>query len=273
MNLKFNLNKEESILMDLNRFTIKESSKNDAVYRIKHIQYVKRYALLLNKRLNYGISNRKIIYAALSHDILKERYLNHDRKDVIWNGIEIPQDTTRYVRTNLDILEKFGLDDYFNTDIQYHALSAGIFIYKELKITDPEILYPIFFHSCPIIDIYDTLNYKIRNFVDIIMLSDKLSSNRIKIELGLDVRTDLDLVVFGYNGCELNYNLGLYLARLISQGKSTEEQSMLSTKYYYERLCNSNPLIKSMNKDFYDINLIGDKKEWPKRKSQALMMH
>lgn len=77
------------------------------------------------------------------------------------------------------------------------------------------------FHSCPIMSIYSTLNYRTRTMVDIISLSDKLSSNylRINYKEKNEVSIDLDLAVFGADGKEFNYTLGLLIARLISQGK------------------------------------------------------
>lgn len=261
-----NYNAVSKMIMDLNNFITKDSEAHE--YHMKHIELVKSYALLINKKLGCPVSNKKLSYIALSHDLFKERSLNPSKDGTItWKGHNIPQDTTAYVRLNLDVLEPYQLDEYFNTDVQYHALSAGLFLIKEFKLSDPEILYPVMFHSCPIIPIYETLSPKIQIMVDIITLSDKLSSNYLKINLiKKEVRIDLDLAVFGKDGNEFNYTLGLLLARLIAQGKSEEEQSKISTNYYYQRLAETNPLIKK------DINIkkIGDNKLWPERKSQAL---
>ena len=261
------INTESKMIYDLNKYIHKKSKQFE--YHMKHIQLVQKYASIINERLGNPVSYRKLTYAAFAHDLFKERGLDPNR-EVIWKEIIIPQDNIRYVRTNLDILEKYQLDDYFNSSLQYHSLAAGIFLIKELHLDDKEILYPVFFHSCIIVDIYNRLSHKTRTMVDIIMLADKLSSNYLKINLNESpVRIDLDRCVFGLNGREFNYSLGLFLARLISQGKSTEENSVEATEFYFERLNRTNPLISKE----YSIKMLGGNKKWEKRKSQALMMH
>lgn len=268
MILKNDLDPEYKMLIDLNSFIHSDSKMFD--YHMRHIRLVRRYAMLLNKKLGGRMSNRKLSYIALSHDIFKERSLNQERDgNVIWNNHNIPQDTNRYVRMNLHVLEEYGLDEYFNTDVQFHSLAAGIFLRSEFGITDKEILYPVFFHSCPIIPVYEQLDPRLKAMIDVIMLADKLSSNYLRINYRQSlVRIDLDQAVFGANGREFNYTLGLFIARLIGQGKSEEKQSNISTEYYYKRLCDQNPIIsKNIN-----IKKLGGNGVWPKRKSQALMM-
>lgn len=255
---------ESKSILELNEFIHGENEM--AAYHMSHINLVRKYALLLNKRMGYNLNNQKLSYIALAHDLFKERSLDPSKTDVTWKGYEIPQDTKRYVRTHLETLEKFGLDDYFNSDMQYHALSAGIFLNTELWINDPEILYPIFFHSCPVISVYETLPLKTQRMVDVIMLSDKLSSNWLRInERETPVVLDLDLAVFGANGRELNFTLGLYLARIISQGKSIERESTVASKYFYKRLTAMNPIVAK----HCPIKKIGGAEVWPKRRSQA----
>lgn len=261
------MNSDSQMLLSLNQFIHHENKMYD--YHMAHIKLVRKYSLIINRRLGYHISEQKLSYISLAHDLFKERSLDPN-KTVTWEGIDIPQDTNRYVRQNLDLLEKYGLDDYFNTDIQYHALTAGLFLLKEFKITDKEILYPVWFHSCPIIPVYKELSPKIQNMVDIIMLADKLSSNYLRINLRhVDVRIDLDQAVFGTSGNEFNYTLGLFIARLIGQGKSEEEQSKIATEYYYKRLSDMNPIISKS----YSVRKLGGTKKWQPRKSQVLMRH
>lgn len=258
------LNTDEGMLLELNEFIHGKNSLFE--YHLKHITLVKKYALTLNNRLGLNISPKKLTYASLAHDLLKERSLHPDKPDFIWKQCTIPQDVNRYVRTNLDVLENFQLDEYFNSSCQFHALAAGIFLYKELNITDPEILYPVMFHSCPIVSVYETLPKKIQHMVDIIMLSDKLSSNYLRINFkGSNVRVDLDQIVFGLDGNELNYSLGLYISRLISQGKSEEEQGIIATEMYYKRLKENNPFMF----ENYSFKKLGGTRKWPERKSQA----
>lgn len=262
MPIRNTINTDDLRLLKLNEDIQKDSPRFD--YHMEHIKLVRKYALLINRRLNYNLDNAKLSYAALSHDILKEHGLDKNKVSCY------PQDLNKYVRENLVILKYYNLDDYFNTSIQYHALAAGIYLIKELHIKDPEILYPVMFHSCPIIDVYEDLPIRIRTSVDIIMMADKLSSNYLRINsFSKPVRIDLDQAVFGSSGREFNYTLGLFLARLISQGKSDEIESVTATEYYYKRLSEANPLISKIP----NIKKLGENKLWEKRKSQALMIH
>src|SRR5574344_648814 len=239
--------KECKTLLELNKFIHEGNELFE--YHMAHINLVGKYARLINKKLGNELDNDKLMLISLSHDLFKERSLNMNKIFVPWNGHLLPQDTNRYVRLNLQVLEEYGLDDYFNTDIQLHALSAGIFMRSELNIMDREILYPIMFHSCPIIDIYETLSITEKTMVDVIMLADKLSSNYLKINMreNISVRIDLDRAVFGENGKEFNYTLGLYLAKLIGRGSSKEKESVKSSEYYLNRLCELNPIINPEN--------------------------
>jgi hypothetical protein len=270
MNNKFRyLDPDQALLLDLNYFICKNIPTWE--YKMKHIQLVRDYALLLNDRMHFHLDRKKLVYCALAHDILKEKSLDPKLENqVIWRGHVIPQDTTRYVRSNLDTLEKFKLDDYFNTSIQYHPLSGAIFLNKEFGIEDPYIIYPVAFHACPIIPIYETLPLKLQRMIDIIVLADKLSSNYLKINhLHSEVRVDLDQVVFGSSGRELNYSLGLYLARVIGNGKSEEKYGLESVQYYFNRLKVDNPIVSEVS----SIKDLGGNKAWPERKSKALMIH
>ena len=256
------------LLLELNHFI--QHKRITFNYHMQHIKLARKYALILNNKLNAGLDPVKLSFVALAHDLFKEHGLN-PMKDgkVFWNEHPIPQDLNRYVRMNLDTLEEFGLVDFFNTDVQLHALAAGIFIYKELGIKDPEILYPVFFHSCPIMDVYKTLDPKIQTAVDIMMLADKLSSNYLRINSRrMIVRADLDLAVFGANGKEFNYSLGLYMARLIGQGKSPDKQAIATTYHYFKRLQAINPLVSR----YISVKQLGGNRLWPKRTSQVLKM-
>lgn len=265
--MKFKINGytlEDQTLLELNEFI--HGNNEMIAYHMSHIKLVRRYAMLLNRRLDAQLSNQKLSYVALAHDLLKERSLDPSKEgEIIWKDHVIPQDIKKYVRSHLDVLEEFGLDEYFNP-IQYHAAAAGIFLYLEFNIKDPEILYPVFFHSCQIIPVYETLSPRIKNMVDIIMLSDKLSSNWLRINMReVDVRIDLDMAVFGESGKELNYTIGLYFARLIAQGKCNDPQGVAASNYYFRRLASMNPAFSKYN----SIKKIGGVGRWPKRNSQA----
>lgn len=253
---------EAQRLLDLNEYIHCENKLLD--YHRNHVYLVRNYAWLLNEKLQTNIDPLLLEFIALAHDLFKERALDKKLVTANWEGYEIPHDLNRYVRLNLDLLERLGLDDYFNTDIQLHPQAAGIFLTKELGVKDPQILYPVMFHSCPIIPVYKTLSPEIQTIVDIVMLADKLSSNYLKINTrDMKVRTDLDQIVFGESGNEFNYTLGLLVARLISQGNSKEPNSVEATKFYHQRLLQTNPLIsKKIN-----LRRLGGEKLWPKRKS------
>lgn len=259
---------EEELLIEINKFIHIGKKKSD--YHFQHIKLVDKYAKLLNKKLGYHLNTRKLTFVALMHDMLKERSLDPKMDgDIVWNNHQIPQDLNRYVRMHIDVLDEFEMGDYFNTDAPLHALAAGIWVYEELGIKDPEIIYPIMFHSCPIIAIYENLPVRIQRMVDVIMLADKLSSNYLNINLlESNVKVDLDLLVFGKIGNEFNYTLGLYVARLIAMGKSNEAQSKEASEYYFKRLSDVNPLISKS----YISKQLGVNKKWPKRKSQAFRM-
>lgn len=255
-------------LMQLNEFIHGKEPRGE--YHMLHIAYVAEYANILSSYLGCYLGREDpgvMDLIAYSHDILKDKSLSPLKKDVIWEGHEIPQNLNRYVRQNLDVLEKFDLDDYFNTDIQLHPLSAGIFLYKEFGIDDPEILYPVFFHSCPIMDVYEHLDTDIQKSVDIILLADKLSSNYLRINmLKTRVKVDLDAIVFGEDGLAFNYDTGLFVARLIAQGAHPDHQSLRTTQYYQSRAKRTNPFIR----DYDNFRSLGGKEIWPERKSMVL---
>ena len=250
-------------LLKLNHF-IQSLDEERLEYHMKHIKLAMKYALLLNRRLGYPTNSKKLAYVALLHDILKEKSFKPDDQERKYEDLVIPSDVVKYVRLNLDILEEFDMADYFNSDAQWHPLAGGIFVYKELGIKDPEIIYPIMFHSCPIIAVYKGLDYRTRTMCDIMMLADKLSSNYLRINYKEhQVSLDLDAAVFGLGGKEFNYSLGLLLARLINTGKIEGEESKITNEYYLNRFLETNPWVKEVK--------IGGSKKWPKRKSLAFL--
>lgn len=254
---------QQNELIKLNRF-IQSIDEDRMNYHLRHIKLTRDYALLINRRLGNPVSSKKLSYAALSHDVLKEKTFDPSAPDREYNGHIIPSDIIKYVRSNLDTLEIYGMDEYFNSDVNWHPLAGGIFLHKELGVTDPEIIYPVIFHSCPIMAVYETLPYNIRTMVDIIMLADKLSSNYIRINYReSNVAVDLDAVVFGTNGKQFQYDIGLLVARLINETKIEGDQVKITNDHYLNRVLENNPWIK--------IGKIGGNKKWPKRKSLAFL--
>ena len=241
-------------------------------YHMMHVDYVNQYACIINQRMGFGLDENYLLCIAQAHDLLKERSLDPKVKGQIalFDHV-IPQDTRRYVRMNIDVLDEYGIGEYFNSSVQYHSLASGIFVHKEFDDHQPEILYPIFFHSCPVISVYETLDPLVQTYVDVIMLSDKLSSNYLKINLKESpVRIDLEQAVFGESGNEMNYTLGLALSRIVTHGKQQEKQGALATEFYYNRFKSMCPLASLPT---HPDKLIGGPKKWPKRKSPLLKMH
>lgn len=252
---------EIEFILSLDKYIHSRNGSDYSEYHIRHIEYTKQYAMILNERLGFEINSKKLSYAAYAHDLLKEKGLTNTPDK--YKKYPIPGDALGYVRTNLNVLAKYGMEDYFNSSAQYHPLAAAIFLDKELGINDPMIIYPIMFHSCPIMEVYKTLPVKIQNAIDIILLSDKLSSNYLRINYNHSpVKVDLEQLVFGTNGNELHYNLGLYIIRLISE-KLSDNYAKEALKYYENRFNDSMPIT------FKKIQL-GGSKLWPERKSPLL---
>lgn len=253
------------MLRDLNLSIHSGKSQDVLNYHMNHIELVRKYMIEISKRLNVKLDNNTASVIAYGHDLLKERGIANEQENLLAPYESVSTDPARYVRTNLEILEKFGMDEYFNSDCQYHALASGIFLNKELGVEDANIVYPVMFHSCPVMDVYDTLPSYTKQLIDITLLSDKLSSNWLRINTqDKEVCIDLDLLVFGETGWEFNYLYGLYVARLIASKKNSGDHSKEATKYYFDRLKQTNPLIDEKVE-------LGDKQTWPKRKQRFKM--
>ena len=258
MNFIKHIHSEGSVVNSLNDFIYKGTERYE--YHMNHIHLTRSYALLLNKKLRSSVSPKKLEYISLAHDTFK-KVPGDDKSPLVWKGHTLPVDSNIYIRSNMETLETYNMDEHFNS-IENHPVVAAIFIAKELGITDPEIIYPIMFHSCPIISIYKTLSETIQNTIDIIMLADKLSSNYLKINMReTKVRLDLDRLVFGKDKNEFNYSLGLFVARLLGHEDSINYESMISTDHYYMRLTEVNKLIQKK----YSLKSFGDYMKWPKR--------
>lgn len=229
-------------------------------YRIEHLELTAKYALDLADHFpQLGQAERfELTYAAMAHDLLKVKAYDPKSSKIHVATHELELDLNRYVRLNLDYLKPFGLDVYFNTDVQLHALASGMFVNLELKIDDPRILYPIFFHSCPILPVYERLDDRTKLMVDIIVLADKLSSGQLKPGR---VTIDLHRAIFGAGGCEFNFTAGVYLARLISQGESTEKYSRLMTEYYHRRWVDQNPVVAKISRPVKPLKKLKRKKK------------
>lgn len=236
------------------------------LHHIENVEYI--IDMISNISTNYQNTpdlDLKIIAAA--HDLFKElnfegEYVfrsispNLSEREIIFT---IPSDLRRYVRTNLDILEIFGLDYYFNTDVGLHALSAGIFLYKEFGIKDPNILYPIFFHTCPIVEVYDKLDDIIKNNCELLILADKLDkfdrktfeyenindeSKKIKMKKNDKyLRYNLREILFGKMGNEFNKRLAIFTIRYLEAGNKDGIEAKNTYQYFYDLARETNPFL------------------------------
>jgi hypothetical protein len=255
------MSEQVRMLIDLD-----EANQKDSLpfgYHRHHIDLVCEYALIINERLNAKLDKVKLASIAYAHDLFKEVGLDID-KEKIFNGKIIPQDIKKYISENKDVLDEYGMKDYVENYTD-HAVASAIYLIEEYNIKDKDIIYGILFHSCPIIPIYERLDEETKMYVDIITLSDKLSSNYIQLNSHMKVRCNLEEIVFGKNGNEFNYTLGLFLARMISKGKDKDPINEESLEYYRNRL-------KSLFPFFPDMKLkdIGEKRKWEKSKSKVL---
>lgn len=247
ININKSINREKiSMMYELTKLIHGGSER--AQYQLDHVRLVSHYFILLSKKLNVSVPYDTVRFISYGHDLLKDKFFDNKLNTIevttsAGKTIKIPQNLNWYVRTNLDILEIYKLDDHFNSDCQLHALGSGIFCHKRLHITDPDIIYPILFHSCPIIEVYETLPDKTRILVDIMILADKLSSNKLKKDMGKNILYDLEKAVFGESGKEFNFTLGVYLARIIGSGNNPGKESIKANEYFYEVLKKSNPLL------------------------------
>ena len=63
------INIGDDMLIELNKFI---HSKNKMFnYHMKHIMLVRKYALVINNKLKSNISNRKLSFISLSHDLFR----------------------------------------------------------------------------------------------------------------------------------------------------------------------------------------------------------
>lgn len=257
---KLNLNVD--VLKDMDAFISKENIWRE--YHKKHIHLVYEYAKVLNERLGNKLDNNKLQLSAYAHDILKESSLVISKDGtVFYEDINIPQDLRKYIKDNKEITDSFGLPENINNEAMFHGIAISILMKKEFGIDDMNILYPIIFHSCIIVDIYEKLSEETQLYIDAIRLADKLSSNYLKLNAGKKVRCFIEDMVFGPNN-DFNFTIGVYIARLIG-GTSDNELDKKAIKFEYDRVRKIYPFI-----DIKKKKELGEKKLWEKRNSKVL---
>jgi HD superfamily phosphohydrolase YqeK len=186
--------------------------------------------------------------SALAHDVAKGLKDSNA-------SIHIFRDTgdvKEYVRKNLDILDPYGLAYYFNTDIDYHALAGGIWLEKTYDIKDPRILYPIFFHTCPAVDVYKTLDEETRLYCDVLALADKMEKNDRKLKKNIEKnkkqkrysKYDLNHILFGASGKEFNMTAALFMIRHLEfKDEESGNEARKAYRYFYDELRKISPFL------------------------------
>ena len=242
-------------LIDLGKFTREECGEELQRYHFDHCEKLMKYGNDIMVRLGILEYRNELEIVAYAHDLFKRYSLREN--DVEWNGKIIPQNIPKYIDENRFVLDKFGLNMIRSDNFSNHPIAAGIFLYKEFTVDDPKIIYPVFFHSCPIISIYKKLDKALRNFIDVILLADKMSANVLCRGIKKwHSKVDMELVLYGENHKEFNYTNALLTAKILGQCGSKDKFSVESTKHYYKRAARINPALDK------NSILLGRKKPW-----------
>lgn len=248
-------------LIDLGKFTRKECSEELQRYHFDHCEKLMKYGNDIMDRLGIFKYRNELEIVAYAHDLFKRYSLREN--DVEWKGKIIPQNIPKYIDENRFVLDKFGLNMIRSDNFSNHPIAAGIFLYKEFGITDPNIIYPVFFHSCPVISVYEKLDKELRDLIDIIILADKMSANILCRTIGKKwhSKVDMELVLYGETHREFNFTNALLVAKILGQAGSKQELFVEATNYYYKRACRINPALDK------NSILLGGEKPWKSKKS------
>jgi len=216
-------------------------------YHIIHCYLMESYMnLIADKYDKYNFDKSLFPIIAFGHDLLKDR----------------ENKFSTFYQKNTSNRKRFFLSDSMYNSLSTHAYRSAEFLSNyPFNVTEGKILFPILFHSIPIIDVMiKYLSPATREYINLTMLCDKLSSNYWRITNGIKTWCDLDKIVFGDNGDELNYNKGLYYARLLNGIKYKNKYS-IQAEEYYRKLYDPSVNIK-----------LEEKKLWEKRNNQQLKM-
>ena len=234
-------------------------------YHMAHLELFKRYAFEINSRMGNPFDQEDLSMIAYAHDLFKD-----DHKDVQYtnNGEDIFMTKEVICHKYEKSLEYFGFKKKEKTVLSAHAKCAALFVMncQELEGYNKDILYPIIFHSLPILRLYRDLTAEIQRLIDITVLADKCSSNYLKIQQYVPVHFRLEDILFGVDGSEFNFSAALFAARLIgSEGYNDEFNKDMNT-FYLNRLNKINPFIV----DKTTIKEYGRKKIWERKQSILL---
>ena len=250
-------------LIALGEMTREHCSQELKQYHKDHCRKLIEYGNDIFAHLGIHDCRWELELIAYGHDLFKKYSL--DRGELELEGIKIPYDTKKYIDENKDVLEKFGLSMIDSENFSKHPTAAGIFLYKELGIEDPALIYPVFFHSCPVVSVYRELDERTRTLVDVVMLADKLSANSLTRDFKKwHKKVNMDLCLYGETGREFNYTNALLTAKILGQAGSKDVISVESVRYYYYRACEQNPALDKYSR------LLGGKKPWKLKKVETL---
>ena len=234
-------------------------------YHMAHLELFKRYAFEINLRLGHPFQEEDLATIAYAHDLFKDdnpkvKYTNHG-EDILVTKESIQK---KYGNS----IEYFGFKKKEKSVLSEHAKCAALFVMncEELSDYNKDILYPIIFHSLPILRVYQDLTQEIQLMVDITVVVDKCSSNYLKIQQYVPCYFRMEDILFGADGKEFNFSAALFAARLIGSEKYSDEVNKDINTFYLNRLNRINPFIM----DKIHIKEYGRKKIWERKPSILL---
>lgn len=194
-----------------------------------------------------GIDIDTLTCAAYAHDLCKNLVTNEDEFIFNYDGVDykIPTDARSYVRKNIDVLTEFNLDFYFNSDAGYHGLAAGIWLVKTFnrELLSDELLYSVMMHTCPIIDIYNTLTEKTKACINLLIIADKLDKSK-RSHIAYQ-KYDLSKILFGLDNRQFNESLALFTIRYLEADKKRDGiEARNAYDYFYDVLIKENPFLE-----------------------------
>ena len=216
-------------------------------YHMKHCFVMEKYMnIIADKYDKFKFDKKLFSIITWSHDLLKDR----------------EHKFSTFYQKNTSNRKRFFLSDKMYDSVSTHAYRSAEFLSNyPFNVIDGKILFPILFHSVPIIDIMvKCLSQDTREYINITILADKLSSNYWRIYNNIETPCDLALEVFGNNFDKFDYFKGIYIARLLDDYKYKNIYSTEATEYY-RKLYDENQYIK-----------LGEKKIWEKRKNPLFKM-
>jgi len=199
---------------------------------------------VVSEKIDYKFDKKLFPIIAWSHDLLKDR----------------ENSFSKFYQENKNNIKRFHLTNEMRKALSEHAYRSAEFLSNyPFNITDGKILYSILFHSSPIIEIMNNvLSKDTKEYVNLTILCDKLSSNYLRIINNEETYFNLVNTLFGENLDEFNYDDGLYLISTFN--------NIYNNKYSKEVV----EYYKSKSK--LSITRIEELKLWPRNEKLQLPM-